>query len=221
VSSRRFDVVCFDLAGTLIPRNSVSLALARRLGHEPMLEALEARFRRGEISNSEIADRSAALMKAWAWRRSNGALSEIPMIGGVRETIAALKDAGLKTLLSTVTWRFAASFYQRRFGFDAVCGTEMGVDANDLLTGRVTRRFGALDKRGFAEDFCSRRGVLMTRCAAVGDSGSDVPLFGVVGLAIALNGTADAVAAAQASLTTDDLRDVLPLLLDSAARRTN
>ena len=48
--------------------------------------------------------------------------------------------------------------------------------------------------------------------AMVGDSRSDLPSFRVCGLSIALNGDQAARAAATTSLSTDDLRAVLPLL---------
>ncbi|MND05046.1 phosphoglycolate phosphatase [compost metagenome] len=52
----------------------------------------------------------------------------------------------------------------------------------------------------------------MSEVAHVGDSMSDLPLFRVVGRAIAINATPDARAVAHHVLDTDDLSDVLPLL---------
>jgi phosphoserine phosphatase len=50
----------------------------------------------------------------------------------------------------------------------------------------------------------------------VGDSRLDVPLFSRVGYAIALNATPDARAAAHSCLDTEDLTDVLKLLVANA-----
>ena len=52
----------------------------------------------------------------------------------------------------------------------------------------------------------------LDRCAAVGDSLSDLPLFAEVGLAVAFNATERARAIADVDVTGRDLRAVLPFL---------
>jgi len=79
------------------------------------------------------------------------------------------------------------------------------------LGAAASRRFG-VDKVRFVEDWCQQNGFSMSQVAAIGDSRSDVPLFRRTGMSIALNATADARAAADHVLDTEDLRDVLPLL---------
>jgi phosphoserine phosphatase len=76
----------------------------------------------------------------------------------------------------------------------------------------VARYFDEHDKLCFVEKWCADNGYSMSQVAAVGDSRSDVPLFGSVGLSIALNATPDARRAAMHAFETDDLRDLLPLL---------
>ena len=114
--------------------------------------------------------------------------------------------------LATVTWRHAADVAAARFGFGESCGTEMEV-VDGRMTGTVSRHFDAADKAAFVEDVCARRGVPLSRAAAVGDSRSDLLMFERVGFSIALNADPAARAAATTALDTDDLRDVLPLLL--------
>jgi phosphoserine phosphatase len=46
----------------------------------------------------------------------------------------------------------------------------------------------------------------------VGDSRSDIPLFGAVGFSVALNATVTATAAASVAIQTNDLNDVLKLV---------
>jgi phosphoserine phosphatase len=57
--------------------------------------------------------------------------------------------------------------------------------------------------------YAAKRGMSLDECIAIGDSRSDLPLFSAVGLAIALNATPAAAAAAHVAIETDDLRDVL------------
>jgi phosphoserine phosphatase len=205
-----FPVVVFDLDGTLLRGTTVSL-LAQWLGRGEEIEELERAFHAHEISNSVVADTSAAWFAgqrtADVWR----VLAEGPWIDGMAETLDALADADVSLLLGTITWNFAAEMLRERHGFAAISGTEMLV-ADGILSGVVSRYFDEHDKLGFVEEWCADNGYSMSQVAAVGDSRSDVPLFGSVGLSIALNATPDARRAAMHAFETDDLRDLLPLL---------
>jgi phosphoserine phosphatase len=206
-----YPVVVFDLDGTLLRGTSVSLLLAQWLGREAEIAKLERAFQAHEISNSVVADTSAAWFAgqctADVWR----VLAEGPWIDGMAETFQALAAAEVSLLLGTITWSFAAEMLNERHGFAAVSGTEMAV-ADGILSGVVSRYFDEHDKLRFVEEWCADNGHSMSQVAAVGDSRSDVPLFRSVGLSIALNATPDAKDAASHVLDADDLRDVLPLL---------
>lgn len=115
-------------------------------------------------------------------------------------------------VVATVTWKFAAEFVQHKYGFDAVSGCEMEEDENGTLEGAVKKHFEAEEKVEFLHSFCLSRGIDLQECVAVGDSRSDIPLFGKVGLEIALNATADAEAATHVAVRTADLRDIIPII---------
>lgn len=207
----RYPVVVFDLDGTLLRGTTVSLLLAQWLGRAREISELERAFGAHEISNSVVADTSAAWLAdrsiAEAWR----VLENGPWIGGMTETLKALNTGGVRLLLGTITWSFAAEMLRERHGFAAVSGTEMSI-ADGVLSGVVGRYFDEHDKARFVEEWCAENGHSMSDVAAIGDSRSDVPLFCRAGMSIALNATADARAVATHVLDTDDLRDVLRLL---------
>jgi phosphoserine phosphatase len=206
-----YPVVVFDLDGTLLRGTTVSLLLAQWLGRGEEIAELERAFHAHEISNSVVADTSAAWFvgrhTADVWQ----VLADGPWIAGMAETLQTLGDAGTSLLLGTITWSFAAEMLRERHGFAAVSGTEMV--ANDgVLSGVVSRYFDEYDKLRFVQEWCTKHGYSMSQVAAVGDSRSDVPLFREVGLSIALNATPDAQATATHCVDTDDLRDLLMLL---------
>jgi phosphoserine phosphatase len=209
----RHPAVFFDLDGTLLRGTTVSLLTAEWLGRRGELDELERRYAQGVISNTAIAEASAPWFGGYAPEEVAGVLDGAPWIDGISETTAALHAAGTHVALATVTWRFGAETVAARFGFDECCGTELATVDGRLL-GTVSRRFEANDKATFVEEVCARRGVPLSRAAAVGDSRSDLPMFERVGFSIALNADSPARAAATTALDTDDLRDVLPLLLD-------
>lgn len=212
MSAARYPVVVFDLDGTLLQGTTVSLYLAERMGKGDLVRDLERRFRAHEISNQVVADVSAEWFAGSDPLDVHAQLEAAPWIRGIDETLRALADAGARLLLGTVTWRFAAEMLKRRWRFEEVSGTEMSLE-RDLLSGRVSRYFDERDKLRFVEVWCEGQDYRLDDVAAVGDSRSDVPLFERVGLSIALNATPDARAVADEQLDTDDLTDILPLLL--------
>jgi phosphoserine phosphatase len=210
----RYPVVVFDLDGTLLRGTTVSLYLAERMGHGAELAELERRFLAGEITNSVVADASAPWFVDHETKSIQAWLAEASWIDGMAEALETLAAAGSRLLLGTITWRFAARMLQERHGFEDVSGTEMG-ERDGVLDGRVSGYFDLHDKARWVADWCAERGIDLSKVAAVGDSRSDVPLFGRVGFSIALNATDAARAAADVAVDTEDLREILPLLLDA------
>lgn len=116
-ASARHPVVVFDLDGTLLRGTTVSLYLAEHMGHGAELAALERRFLAGEISNSAVADASAAWFADHRTDAIHAWLADGPWIEGMRETFEALAAAGSRLLLGTITWRFAARMLQDRLAW--------------------------------------------------------------------------------------------------------
>ena len=205
-------LVAFDLDGTLIPGTTVSLSLARHLGYESELRELERRFQDGEIGNAAIADFEAGRLRGLPIVEVEEIVQGIAPIDGLQETVTALKARGIATLIATITWSFAPRVYCRRFGLDGHCGTEMG-EAEGRLTGGVIRYCDEFDKRDYVMAAAVRLGLEPEHCAAVGDSRSDLPLFGWAGTSLALNATPAARNAARHAIEATDLREVLAALI--------
>jgi phosphoserine phosphatase len=205
---------CFDLDGTLIRGTSSSQHLAERLGHAESLKQLEERYARNEISNQVVADESACHFAGRSADEIANLMDGVPLIDGIDATMAHLRRRRIPTLLSTVTWRFAAAPIAKRFGFAEFSGTEMNADSNGILSGTVSRHFDEFDKREFVIEFCRAHGIPASQVVAVGDSRSDIPLFRWVGFSVALNASAAAKAAATVSIETGDLQDIFRLISD-------
>jgi phosphoserine phosphatase len=99
-----------------------------------------------------------------------------------------------------------------RYPFDAVCGAEMAI-GDATLTGIVDRYFDENDKLSFVAGWCAGNGYSLQDVVAIGDSRSDLPLFRHAAASIALNATPATCAAAGQVIDTDDLRDLLPMLV--------
>jgi phosphoserine phosphatase len=188
---------------------SVCLHLADKLGHHDYLKDLEAQYTRGEIPNAQVADALGPYYAGVSIDAIEAHLTDVPIIKGVPSAVATLADKGIESLICTVTWRFVAQMLAKRYGFVDATGCEMLVDEKGLLTGHVSKQFDEFDKLAFVNRYCAERQIPLSQVFAVGDSRSDLPLFGAVGFSVALNATEAAKAAASIAIESDDLSDVL------------
>ncbi|WP_229074482.1 HAD family phosphatase [Actinoplanes sp. DH11] len=203
--------VFFDVDGTLVPHTSSGQHLADLLGHGEAVRRAEAGYAAGTLSNAEVSVLDA---RGWASRTPSdvrGLLESLPLVTGIAETVHWCRGHGLVPVLATLAWEPVGAYLCDRFGFDRSCGPRLEV-VDGRYTGAVAEHFDELGKRDFAVRVAARLGVELSRCAAVGDSRSDLPLFAEVGLAVAFNATPAARAVAHASTGGSDLRAVLPLL---------
>jgi phosphoserine phosphatase len=204
-------LVCFDVDGTLVPGTSSSVWVATRLGGGDALVAAEVAYAEGRITNEEVATVDA---RGWAGRAEaeiRAHLETLPLVDGIAETVVWCRDHGLRPILTTLAWAPAGLLLAERFGFAAFCGTVPEVEGG-RYTGRVGRHLDEYGKRDFALAQARRHGVAPARCAAVGDSRSDLPLFAAVGMSVGFNADAAARAAATHVVDGGDLRAVVPLL---------
>ena len=203
-----FDLVSIDLDGTLIFAGTACQHMAERLGHSQLVQDLETAYQAGEIGNREFADGEAAAYAGRCVAEIERIGEQIPLIDGALETVQAIHRSGARVFLATLTWTFVARVVARRLAMDGYCGTEMA-ELDGVLVGRVARYCDAHAKADAVADFAACAGHDLARCAAIGDSRSDLPIFQRAGRAIAFNATADARAAADVALGSRDMRDVL------------
>ena len=201
----------FDVDGTLVPYISSGQHLAEFLGHAELIRQVEADYRIGALSSREAAVLNA---RGWATRTPaevRGFLESLPLVDGIAETVLWCRRQGLVPVLATLARDLVGAHLCDRIGFDRACGPRLEV-IDGRYSGEVAEQFDELSKRDFAVGVAAELGVKLGRCAAVGDGRSDVPLFAMVGLAIAFNANPATRAAAHVSVDGTDLRAVLPLL---------
>jgi phosphoserine phosphatase len=200
-------LVCFDVDGTLVPGTSSCAWVAAALGHEAELVAAEAAYVAGRMTNQEASIIDARGWAGHAETEIRARLETLPLVEGIAETVAWCHDRGLRPILATLAWTPVGRMLTERFGFAAYCGPVPEAESG-RYTGRVAEHLDEYGKR----DFALAQGVAPERCAAVGDSRSDLPLFAAVGTSIGFNAAPAARAVATHLVDGGDLRAILPLL---------
>jgi len=194
-------LVVSDLDGTLVSGTTALAHLGAWIGHAPMIEALEEKLARGEVSDREVAEGFALFYAGVALADAVDHMSTIPRIDDIRAGVTMLQQRSVEAYVATVSWSFAARGLADLWGFSEVCGADLELDPSSArFTGRVARHFGPEDKVAFVAERCRRAGIGLEQVVAIGDSRSDLPLFGAVGFSVALNGTCDARAAASTAV---------------------
>jgi HAD superfamily hydrolase (TIGR01509 family) len=121
VVERRFDGVIFDMDGTLIESRLDFAAIRRRLGVPPAEDILV------HIDSLPPAERQAAV--DWLLQHELGAVRQAGLLPGARQTVEAIRKAGLKTALLTRNSREAMQIVLGHFApqsFDLAWSREDG-----------------------------------------------------------------------------------------------
>lgn len=190
-------LVVTDLDGTLVTRTTALNHLGAWIGHRAIVEDLEDRFARGEVSDREVAEGYAPFYKGIALADAVEVMSRIPSIDDIGLGVAMLRRRSVEAFIVTVSWSFAAQALADLWGFSQVCGADLELDeASGLFTGRVARHVEPEDKVAYVAEHCRRAGIGMDQVVAIGDGRSDLPLFRAVGFSVALNASSEARAAA-------------------------
>ncbi|MET0383611.1 MAG: phosphoserine phosphatase SerB [Burkholderiaceae bacterium] len=185
-----FGLAAFDMDSTLIDIECVD-EIAAAAGVKPQVAAITEAAMRGELANfKESLRRRVALLKGVPER----ALQEIydrklRLNPGVETFVAAVRAAGLKTLLVSGGFTFFSDRVAARLRIDHARANVLEI-TDGHLTGRlVDQPWGDIcdgqEKRRMLLQTCADLGIGPSRAIAVGDGANDLPMMGAAGLSIA------------------------------------
>lgn len=195
----------FDLDGTLLLGTTASLEIARVLGSVDDLVTLEREFAARRIDTRGFAKRISELWSGLTAETVREAFETSPFLEGIGDVVADIRARGEISAVITMTPNFYAD-HLSDFGFDHVASSVFpnlplctAPDPTKILVpeSKVTITAAWLAAHGFAAH----------ECVAYGDSLSDVPLFSVIELGIAINASEELRALADYSYVGDDLRE--------------
>jgi phosphoserine phosphatase len=180
-----FKLVAMDMDSTLITIECID-EIADMQGLKPQVAAITEAAMRGELDFAESLTRRVALLEgldASALQRVYDERLAISM--GGEAMLAALKAAGLKTLLVSGGFTFFTERLQARLGLDYTHANVLEIVAGKL-TGRVVGGIvDAEQKMRTVQRVCAGMGIAPDQAIVMGDGANDLKMMGIAGLSVA------------------------------------
>jgi phosphoserine phosphatase len=193
-----FRLVAMDMDSTLITIECID-EIADMQGLKPQVSEITEAAMRGELDFSASLTRRVALLKgldASALQRVYDERLRISM--GGEAMLAAVKAAGLRTLLVSGGFTFFTERLKDRLGLDYTNANVLEVE-DGKLTGRVVGRIvDAEEKMRTVQRVCAEMGIGPKQAIVMGDGANDLKMMGIAGLSVAFR--AKPVVRAQASI---------------------
>ncbi len=218
--SRRFDLVAFDVDGTLVHNpegKTVWEVLNRRFTGSDDQNAIRWEdYKKGRLSYEEWV-----AMDIESWRDAaatrdeiTGCFGELTLVPGARETLETLKGRGMRLAVISGTLDVLLDTLFPNHPFDEVYTNRILFGADGRISHWHATPFD-MDGKGVAlRSIALREDIPLSRCAFVGDHANDLAAARLAGFSIAFNPKSPELeAAASAIVRSNDLRDILPHLL--------
>jgi phosphoserine phosphatase len=217
---RRFDLVAFDVDGTLVthPEEKTVWQVLNEAftgTADQNLERLEM-YHAGKLSYEDwVALDVGSWRDAGATRESLvAAFGPLRLVRGARETMAALKreESRLAVISGTLDLLLDTLFPDHPF--DDVYTNRLTFDGAGRIASWWATPFDMEGKADALRKIAAHEGVPLSRCAFVGDHSNDLSAARIAGFTVAFNPKCrELEELAGATVRSEDLRDVLPHLI--------
>jgi phosphoserine phosphatase len=202
----------FDLDGTLKQARDPYVYLHRRLGTWEASQGFLEKGLSGELDYDEWLRLDVALWKGVSRAEMEVHFRDNPYLPGARETIRALKEAGVPVAVISTGVQVQAEQVQADLGLDRIFANEVLFE-DGRATGAARACVPERGKGQIVARLQAEFGVEPGDCLAVGDGTSDMDMFSLVRVGVAVNPLSDKVRlAAHLVLEAPDLRPLLPRL---------
>ncbi|HJV87078.1 MAG TPA: phosphoserine phosphatase SerB [Noviherbaspirillum sp.] len=206
-----FRLVTMDMDSTLITIECID-EIADMQGLKPQVAEITEAAMRGEIEFRESLTRRVALLKGLDASALQRVYDErLQLSPGAEKMLAAVKAAGLKTLLVSGGFTFFTDRIKTRLGMDYTHSNELEI-VDGKLTGRVAGGIvDADEKKKMVEQVCAELGVSTKQAIVMGDGANDLKMMGIAGISVAFRAKPVVRAQADVALNFVGLDGILPL----------
>ncbi len=195
----------FDMDGTILPKTTASLEIARVTNTTAQLTRLEEQFNSGGMDTKAFA---REIYKLWGIpneRVIDEAFQRSAKLENIDTVINIINARGDHTCLITMSPDFFAHCF-KRLGFGHVYASQFPKDVSSAFN--PDRILTPEDKLTITKTLCAQLGVEFVDVVAFGDSMSDVPLFRHLVHTVAVNGTDQLRRMARYSYVGNDLLEL-------------
>jgi phosphoserine phosphatase len=213
-----FSLVAMDMDSTLITIECID-EIADMQGLKAEVSDITESAMRGELDFSASLTRRVALLKGLDASSLERVYEErLRLSPGAEAMLAAVKAAGLKTLLVSGGFTFFTDRLKTRLGLDYTHANLLEVE-HGRLTGRVVGGIvDAEEKMRTVERVCRELGVPPSRAIVMGDGANDLRMMKVSGLSVAFRAKPVVRAQADVALNFSGLDGVLAVLGEPGPR---
>ena len=207
-----FSLVAMDMDSTLITIECID-EIADMQGLKAEVSEITEAAMRGELDFSASLTRRVALLKGLEAAALERVYEErLRLSMGAETMLAAVRAAGLKTLLVSGGFTFFTERLQARLGLDYTHANVLEIE-DGRLTGRVVGGIvDAEEKRRTVARVCAELGVDTRRAIVMGDGANDLKMMGIAGLSVAFRAKPVVRAQAGVALNFSGLDGLLTIL---------
>ena len=208
-----FKLLAMDMDSTLITIECID-EIADMQGLKPQVASITEAAMRGEIEFNESLTRRVALLAGL----DAGALERVynerlQLSPGAENMLAAVKLAGLKTLLVSGGFTFFTDRMRQRLGLDYSHANQLEI-VGGRLTGRVIGGIvNAEEKKHTVQRICNELGIAPTAAIVMGDGANDLQMMGIAGMSVAFRAKPVVRAQAHVALNFVGLDGILALFV--------
>jgi phosphoserine phosphatase len=212
-----FRLAAFDMDSTLINIECID-EIAAAAGRKAEVAAITEATMRGEIADfkQSLRRRLALLEGVPVQALEDIAENVLALNPGVERFLAALRDAGLKTLLVSGGFTFFSDRVARRLAIDYTRANVLEIVDGKLTGGLVMQSWGDIcdgaEKKRMLLQTCGELGITPGQAIAVGDGSNDLPMMGAAGLSIAYHAKPAVREQAMLAIDAGGMDDALAVL---------
>ncbi len=209
----RYQLVIFDLDGTLTQERSIWEYIHKQLGKwYGFAEEYQNQFLTGNISYEEFCERDAQVWKGMKVEKLLDIVKTVPFHSGVEALINHLKQKGLKLSIVSSGLSLLTHWVHQKYGFDYSVSNDL-LQENGVLTGKVKIQVYYDKKAEWVEKILKQFEVRLEEAIAIGDSKGDIDMFQMVGFSIAFNSSShDLDQISNIRIPSWNLADIIPKL---------
>ncbi|NGZ84645.1 phosphoserine phosphatase SerB [Duganella aceris] len=207
-----FKLVAMDMDSTLITIECID-EIADMQGLKKQVSEITEAAMRGELDFAESLKRRVALLEGLDASALERVYEErLRLSPGAETMLAAVKKAGLKTLLVSGGFTYFTSRLKERLGLDYTHANELEI-VDGKLTGKVVGNIvDADEKMRTVERVCDELGIMPSQAIVMGDGANDLKMMSISGMSVAFRAKPVVREQANVSLNFVGLDGILPLL---------